>query len=299
VVGSGTGLLSPPPPLAVPAPAAAGEAKAGPGAGETKPDGPPPAPETDDEDETAEPSWRDPLTKDLLRDSRSDFWYNNSDVYMLSKGEEKEKEDDEDETAPFLGSSLRNRKHKKGDKKKGDDSDSDDPVENAKDMKSHFKKLLGIEDDINPDDAEWVTFVAARGKDGSESETNRKTAGDVLVSLEVIPREMVAHLPAGLGRADPNMNPELPKPTGRLKFTFNIFSLGAQFCGEGLFLKIFGCLICVGVVVAVTIGAPFINIMFQLLTALPMPLARFIIFCIVMLLLSPFCYCYWKYKCGK
>ena len=31
--------------------------------------------------------------------------------------------------------------------------------------------------------------------------------------------------PAGFGRSDPNSNPTLPKPTGRLKFTLNPFSL--------------------------------------------------------------------------
>jgi hypothetical protein len=88
--------------------------------------------------------------------------------------------------------------------------------------------------------------------------------GHVLLSVELVPKDLVRKIPAGMGRSDPNMNPVLPAPTGRLKFTFNIFSLGAQFCGEALFLKIFGCLMCLGVVVACVIGAPFINIVFSL-----------------------------------
>lgn len=110
-----------------------------------------------------------------------------------------------------------------------------------------------------------------------------------MVSIEAVPVALVPKLPAGFGRKDPNVNPVLPKPTGRLKFvnailfwgandlphvwkhlcgfflqTLNPFSLGAQFCGEALFMKIFCCLLCVGIVVACVVGAPFINIIFSL-----------------------------------
>ncbi len=42
--------------------------------------------------------------------------------------------------------------------------------------------------------------------------------GRVLISLELLPKALADKLPAGLGRGDPNTNPILPPPSGRLKF---------------------------------------------------------------------------------
>ncbi len=46
----------------------------------------------------------------------------------------------------------------------------------AADMKAQIKKFLGMEDEVNPDDAEWVTFFPARTGDSAASETKRKIA---------------------------------------------------------------------------------------------------------------------------
>ncbi len=42
--------------------------------------------------------------------------------------------------------------------------------------------------------------------------------GEMLVSIEVVPVAIAKKLPAGMGRSAPNAHPELPPPTGRLKF---------------------------------------------------------------------------------
>ena len=48
---------------------------------------------------------------------------------------------------------------------------------------------------------------------------------------------MVEQLPAGKGRSEPNKNPTLPKPVGRLKFSINPFRmlfrlLGPKYCAK-------------------------------------------------------------------
>ena len=57
----------------------------------------------------------------------------------------------------------------------------------------------------------------------------------LLLSMQLVPEAEVESLPAGHGRAEPNSNPKLPKPVGRLRFTLNPFSmclslLGPKFC---------------------------------------------------------------------
>ena len=42
--------------------------------------------------------------------------------------------------------------------------------------------------------------------------------GRFLVSIECMPVALAEKIPAGFGRSDPNSNPLLPAPTGRLKF---------------------------------------------------------------------------------
>jgi hypothetical protein len=41
--------------------------------------------------------------------------------------------------------------------------------------------------------------------------------GDVLISIEILPKEVADATPAGLGRSEPNANPYLPPPVGRMK----------------------------------------------------------------------------------
>ena len=49
----------------------------------------------------------------------------------------------------------------------------------------------------------------------------------LLLSVQLVPADEVARLPAGFGRSEPNSNPILPKPTGRLKFGLSPFGLSA------------------------------------------------------------------------
>jgi hypothetical protein len=64
----------------------------------------------------------------------------------------------------------------------------------------------------------------------TEKEKNSSTGkpdycGKLLVSLQLVPQSMVEQLGAGKGRSEPNANPYLPQPTGRLAFTLNPWAM--------------------------------------------------------------------------
>ena len=76
----------------------------------------------------------------------------------------------------------------------------------------------------NDEDEEGLKFWVQMEKDGVEG-------GRVLCSLEVVPEWYAELHPVGKGREQPNMNPYLPPPFGRIKFTLNPITCLNQFTG--------------------------------------------------------------------
>ena len=69
------------------------------------------------------------------------------------------------------------------------------------------------------------------------SKSASKHQGKLLLSVQLVPVAFVDGLPAGKGRGEPNRNPTLPKPVGRLKFSLNPFKMlsqmiGPKYCGK-------------------------------------------------------------------
>lgn len=62
--------------------------------------------------------------------------------------------------------------------------------------------------------------------------------GKLLISLELIPKENADAQPVGSGRNEPNQNPYLPPPAGRMKFSFNPFRLSMSLLGPKAFYKV-------------------------------------------------------------
>eukprot|EP00479_Gromia_sphaerica_P011618 TRINITY_DN5803_c0_g1_i1.p1 TRINITY_DN5803_c0_g1~~TRINITY_DN5803_c0_g1_i1.p1 ORF type:complete len:160 (-),score=22.37 TRINITY_DN5803_c0_g1_i1:231-710(-) len=69
--------------------------------------------------------------------------------------------------------------------------------------------------------------------------------GKVEVSFEVMPTAMAEQLPAGFGRSDPNMNPVLPAPEGRMIWTLNPLKMMRQIFGDKLYWKVCLCFWCI------------------------------------------------------
>jgi len=79
-----------------------------------------------------------------------------------------------------------------------------------------FKKAFNMKDKVQMKNRGktkiWITELRHPNYEGNQ--------GRVEVSFEIMPLTIAAQLPAGMGRADPNMNPFLPEPEGRTKIDF-------------------------------------------------------------------------------
>ena len=74
-------------------------------------------------------------------------------------------------------------------------------------------------------------------------------AGEILISLQMLPQHIALEFPAGKGRDAPNQNPILFPPTGRMKMSLNPFKLLGQILGPSIMrkCKMIMCLSCAAV----------------------------------------------------
>ena len=136
----------------------------------------------------------------------------------------------------------------------------------AKESVKNMKKLVGIEEDVHPDNAAWLKMYT-EFKDGKMC---REFAGKVLISVQAVPIEIAKdELPAGFGRSEPNMNPELPDPVGRMKFSLNPLYLLNEILGPALCRKIMCLLVFIAIVAILIWGTPFLNVVFVILSEFP------------------------------
>ena len=101
------------------------------------------------------------------------------------------------------------------------------------------KVMSNIEFVGSDEDEEGLKFWVQMKKDGLEG-------GRVLCSIEVVPEWYAELHPVGKGREEPNMNPYLPPPVGRIKFTLNPITCLNQFTGPKFRKKCYKitCIIC-------------------------------------------------------
>ena len=98
------------------------------------------------------------------------------------------------------------------------------------------RKISNIEFVDKSEDEEGDKFWVQLEKQG-------KTGGRVLCSLEVLPQWYAELHPVGKGRDEPNMNPYLPPPIGRIKFSWNPFKMFNQLTGPKFRKKCY-CICC-------------------------------------------------------
>ena len=135
----------------------------------------------------------------------------------------------------------------------------------AKESVASLKKLAGLEDDVHPENAAWLKMYTEY-KDGKMC---REFAGQVLISVEVVPKIVAEEAPVGLGRSEPNINPQLPDPVGRMKFSLNPFYLLNEIMGPALCRKVFMTCLFIGIIALLIWGGPFLSVVFQLVSILP------------------------------
>lgn len=86
-------------------------------------------------------------------------------------------------------------------------------------------------------------------------------AGEILISLQMLPQQIAQEFPAGKGRDAPNQNPILFPPVGRLKMGLNPIKLLGQILGPSIMRKCH-MIMCAGcAVVALIVFAPAIGML--------------------------------------
>jgi hypothetical protein len=99
----------------------------------------------------------------------------------------------------------------------------------AKRSANDFKAKVGL-GRVEPENSSWVqTYAIKKGK--------KVPGGKVRMTIEVVPEQLAKQQKLGLGRRTPNHDPFCPKPTGRMTFSLNPFSMLRQLMGDGLLLK--------------------------------------------------------------
>lgn len=113
---------------------------------------------------------------------------------------------------PLIGTSTVNH---------GDD-ESDDDINDAKvaaqDALDGMLGLMGM----GPiaEDATWLKMSYYNQK-----KKKLRHRGQLALSISIVPEADAASMPAGKGRSEPNTNPYLPPPVGRMTFSFNPFAM--------------------------------------------------------------------------
>jgi len=108
------------------------------------------------------------------------------------------------------------------------------------------KSLYGaVEFMDKKDDEEGIKFWVQCYKGKRDVAGEGEQGGRVLCSLEIVPKDYSETEAVGKGREEPNTNPFLPPPVGRLEFTLNPFKMINQCIGPKFRRKCYCyCLLC-------------------------------------------------------
>ncbi|CAB1121419.1 unnamed protein product [Ectocarpus sp. CCAP 1310/34] len=115
----------------------------------------------------------------------------------------------------------------------GDSSDEDEEAKaDAKAFVNTIKNMTGLWDD-DPDEA----------RKEEKYRIEEEQMGKCLMGVQIWPIEKAELQPVGNGRNDPNSQPFLPPPAGRLRFSLNPFVMGSELFGPKICAKI-ACVCC-------------------------------------------------------
>jgi hypothetical protein len=149
-----------------------------------------------------------------------------------------------------------------------------------------LKRAAGIEVDVHPDHADWVDL-----------QIKGKPAGEVLVSIELLPKAVADKFPAGFGQSEPNQFPKLPPPIGRMRCSLNPCYVCKELCGAKL-CTMFACALCCMLIAAAFVFlAPFINTIVVWLQALPKSASTPLAILVALVIIIPPLYCYCRFVC--
>lgn len=113
-------------------------------------------------------------------------------------------------------------------------------------MKLHLNGLEALKFASEDDKTFWVPLMNVDNKG------QQKTNGYVRMQIDLLPMEQAKANPVGECQKEPNTDPFLPKPFGRIEFSFNPFKMLAQLVGPAWKKKMY-CACCILCCVALLI----------------------------------------------
>ncbi|CAM9677192.1 unnamed protein product [Hapterophycus canaliculatus] len=96
----------------------------------------------------------------------------------------------------------------------------------------------------------------------------KEQMGKCLLGVQIWPLEKAEQQPVGNGRNDPNNEPFLPPPTGRLRFSLNPFVMGSELFGPKICAQIACTCCCVISIFLLVYFSGFFNLIFSFILAL-------------------------------
>ena len=115
-------------------------------------------------------------------------------------------------------------------------------------IKPIIEQIIEQQPLISEDDPELEASKFYLPMRTTDNKYKLKHQGKVLLSIQLVPLDKVERYPCGFGRDEPNVNPKLPAPVGRLEFSLNPFKMLYRLIGPKYFNQLAGtccCIFCV------------------------------------------------------
>ncbi|KAH7491166.1 Dysferlin [Phytophthora ramorum] len=170
--------------------------------------------------------------------------------------------------------------------------DVDADMENAESLVKSFMHRLGMGDD--PEEASWLTMTTRDSHTG-----DRVRAGELLISVEILPKHLAGVRSAGLGRGEPNNFPFLPEPADRLHLSamWNPCYVLEALMGPKYYRAFASFFLCTVFVILVLFAGPLINVLLTLFELIPEPFGLILFFLALAALMGTIVYL--LYRCRR
>lgn len=132
----------------------------------------------------------------------------------------------------------------------------EDKEDEMREIVSTIKAITGLWPEDDMPESSWVPFT----KHDHNNPGKASAMGELNFSVQIWPKDRALLMPAGAGRSEPNSNPFLPPPVGRLKFSLNPFTMGSALCGPKRCAQLSCCICCILFILFMIFCQPFINI---------------------------------------
>jgi hypothetical protein len=203
-------------------------------------------------------------------------------------------EEENSSWAPLVGAAI--PAAKSGDNKAVEDDRTQRQA--AQETVSVVREKLGVPKHPQAENAAWLPIYQMYGKDDEGNKVMLRSpeyVGKVLLSVELLPMDVAEAVPAGLGRSDPNINPTLPPPAGRVHFSLNPFYLGYECLGPRMFGNCLLCCCLVLLLLAAVFLSPFISAVAGFVQALGDVVGTIVAVLLSLLVAGPLLYVCFRY----